>query len=81
VANFLSGGSNGTTNSPPVAATQLRVQNAVQGQPMAFMHGQNRFAGNLVDYWGFTPTAESSGSGKGGVLGGGSKGSGTSSYV
>lgn len=82
MANFLSGGSSGRVNSPPVAATSLRVQNAVQGQPIAIVHGQNRLAGNLVDYWGFKSTAQSSGGGgKGGILGGGGKGSGTTGYT
>jgi hypothetical protein len=82
MANFLSGGSTGHVNNPPVAATSLRIQNAVQGQPIAIVHGQNRLAGNIVDYWGFTSTAQSSGGGgKGGILGGGGKGSGTTGYT
>lgn len=82
MANFL-GGSSGRTNNPPVAATTLRIQNAVQGQPLAILHGQNRIAANIIDYWGFTATAQSSGGGggKGGMLGGGGKGSSVTGYT
>ena len=57
-------------------ATALRVNTALQGVPIALLlGGQMRFAGNLVDYYGFYgQNAPAAGGGKGGVAGGGSKG-------
>jgi hypothetical protein len=79
MANFLGGG--GPVNKPPTPATRLRVQTAVNGVAIPIVHGQQRVAGNLIDYWGFAATPQSNGSGKGGFQGGGGKGSGTTSYT
>ncbi|HXP29701.1 MAG TPA: phage tail protein [Stellaceae bacterium] len=84
MANFLTGGSKGRTNKPPVAESSLRIQSSVNGSPIPIVHGQQRIAGNLIDYLGFTATPVSAPSqgGKGGVLGGGgAKGASTQGYT
>ena len=63
------GGSRVNDKTPP--ATALRIQTALNGQPIAIVHGRNRVAGNLIWYGGFAYTGPGKGGGKGG---GGGKG-------
>ena len=70
---------NSRVNDTQPIATSLRVQSSVQGQPLPFLHGQQRIAGNLIWYGDFTYSS-GSGSGKGGKGGvvGGTSGKGAS---
>ncbi len=79
MANFLSGGSQGRVHQPPVSPAALRIQTAVAGTPIPFVHGQQRIADNVIWYNNFiaTPQSQSSSGGKGGI-GGGGGGKGTS---
>jgi hypothetical protein len=63
----LFGGGRVNGKTPP--ATSLRIQTALNGQPIPIVHGRNRLAGNLIWYGGFAYT----GPGKGGKGGGGGK--------
>jgi hypothetical protein len=58
------GGSRVNQKQPP--ATALRIQTALNGQPVPIMHGRNRVAGNLIWYGGFAHTGPGKGGGKGG---------------
>lgn len=75
----LFGGSRVNDKTPP--ATSLRVQTALNGQPIAIVHGQQRIAGNLIWYGGFkSVTSANGGGGKGGIVGGGGKGQAQTTY-
>lgn len=66
---------------PIKPAMALRVQTALQGQPIAILvGGQQRLGCNLIDYVDFTATAENGG-GKGAVGAGGGKGEAGGSYT
>ena len=70
-------------NDQPTAspATALRVNTSLQGVPIALiLGGQNRLAGNLIDYYNFTATNYNGPGGKGGTLGSVFKGSGNYAY-
>ena len=74
--NFLGGSSTSRPNqAPPVPDTALRVQTAVNGQPIPILHGQRRLAGNLLWYDNFVatavPSSSSSSSGGKNIFGGG----------
>ena len=67
------------SNSQQAVATGLRTQTSIQGKARAIGAGQNRLAGNLVDWLGFSAVPQQSQGGKGG--GGGGKGqTGTYNY-
>ncbi len=74
MGSLLRSGSRVNDASPPASA--LRVQSSVQGQPLSFLHGQQRIAGNLIWYGDFSYTSGSGSGkgGKGGAVGGGGKG-------
>jgi hypothetical protein len=78
MGSILRGGAK-INNTQPIA-TALRVQSSVNGQPIPFLHGQQRLANNLLWYGNFTYTGGSGSGkgGKGGVTGGSSKGGGGS---
>jgi hypothetical protein len=65
----------GRVNDAASPATSLRIQTSLNGQPIAIVHGQQRIAGNLIWYGGF-----SGGSGPKGGKGGGGKGESAPSY-
>ena len=69
-------GGGSRVNQADQPATSLRVQTAINGQPVAIVHGQNRLAGDLVWYGGFTSAGGGKGGGKGGGGGGGKGGKG-----
>ncbi|HEY5209890.1 MAG TPA: phage tail protein [Stellaceae bacterium] len=69
-------GGGSRVNQADQPATSLRVQTAINGQPVAIVHGQNRLAGDLVWYGGFTAGGGGKGGGKGGGGGGGGGGKG-----
>lgn len=76
MARYITGlfGNSKQTQAP---ATALRVNTSLQGVAIPILlGGQQRFAGNLIDYYGFfsTPAPSSSGGGKGGSGSGGGKG-------
>lgn len=63
-------------------ATSLRVQTALQGQPISILlGGKNRLAGNLIDYVDFTAIPSGKSAGGKGVGGGGGKGTNQTSYT
>lgn len=64
----------GRTNKTP-PATGIRVTTSLQGQPRAIVWGQTRIPANLIDYAGFTAKKTKTSGGKGGLAGGGGKGS------
>ena len=63
------GGGRVNRKTPP--ATSLRIQTALNGQPIGIVHGRQRVAGNLIWYGGFAHTGPGKGGGKGGVTAGG----------
>lgn len=70
----------GVQNS--AAETALRVQTSLQGLPIPVGWGQATMSGNLIWYGDFLATAHTTNSGgKGGVIGGVGKGSGSVSYT
>lgn len=73
--NFLTGGASGRVNKAVVPAAGLRIQSAVAGTAIPVVHGQQRLAGNLIDYIGFQSYPVSQSGGGKGVGGGGGKGS------
>jgi hypothetical protein len=74
---ILFGGSRVNDKNPP--ATSLRVQTALNGQPIAIVHGQQRLPGNLLWYGNFRHSSSGSSGGKGAITGGG-KGQSSTTY-
>lgn len=56
---------NTATNMPP-EALGINFQSAQYGPPIAVMYGQNKVAGNVISYDGFTATQQTAQGGKGG---------------
>ena len=70
MGHLLYGSTRSNTQQP--VATGLRTQTSIQGKARAIGAGQNRLAGNLIDWLNFKASPANSGGGKGG--GGGGKG-------
>ena len=71
-----------STATPTSPVNQLRVQTSLQGMPRPIVWGMTRLAGNLIDYTDFYAVAvQQQSSGKGGMFGAPSGGSGYNYYA
>lgn len=69
MGSWLFGSRPTTVNTPPVPASQLRIQSSIQGRPRSIVWGTNRVAANLIWYGAFQAVPiqqEVGGGGKGG---------------